>query len=95
MVKKDLNGNEWDTILLKRWRNCIIAKASEISTKNMGEPYNISTARQPSAFRYTPYDDGVLPGQDPYHESDKLGMAFSVKKVRKQPPSLEYFKDKF
>ena len=85
-------GNEWDTILAEEMEKPYYSELERF----LDEEYENHTIFPPrdeifTAFRYTPYDDVkvLLLGQDPYHEKGQAhGMAFSVKKGVKQPPSL-------
>lgn len=85
-------GNEWDTILAEEMEKPYYGELERF----LDEEYENHTIFPPrdeifTAFRYTPYNDVkvLLLGQDPYHEKGQAhGMAFSVKKGVKQPPSL-------
>lgn len=85
-------GNEWDSILAEEMDKPYYKELERF----LDEEYETRTVFPPhdeifTAFRYTPYDDVkvLLLGQDPYHEAGQAhGMAFSVQKGVKQPPSL-------
>lgn len=85
-------GNDWDDILSEELEKPYYRALEEF----LDEEYASHTVFPPrdeifTAFRYTPYDDVkvLLLGQDPYHEVGQAhGMAFSVQKGVKQPPSL-------
>lgn len=85
-------GNEWDAILAEEMEKPYYGELERF----LDEEYETHTIFPPrdeifTAFRYTPYNDVkvLLLGQDPYHEKGQAhGMAFSVKKGVKQPPSL-------
>ena len=85
-------GNEWDSILAEEMDKPYYKELERF----LDEEYETRTVFPPrdeifTAFRYTPYDDVkvLLLGQDPYHEVGQAhGMAFSVQKGVKQPPSL-------
>ena len=85
-------GNEWDSILAEEMDKQYYKELERFLNKEY-EAHTIFPPRDEifTAFRYTPYDDVkvVLLGQDPYHEVGQAhGMAFSVQKGVKQPPSL-------
>nr|WP_298875753.1 uracil-DNA glycosylase [uncultured Mogibacterium sp.] len=85
-------GNEWDSILAEEMDKQYYKELERFLDKEY-EAHTIFPPRDEifTAFRYTPYDDVkvVLLGQDPYHEVGQAhGMAFSVQKGVKQPPSL-------
>lgn len=85
-------GNEWDSILAEEMDKQYYKELERFLDKEY-EAHTIFPPRNEifTAFRYTPYDDVkvVLLGQDPYHEVGQAhGMAFSVQKGVKQPPSL-------
>lgn len=85
-------GNEWDSILAEEMDKPYYKELERF----LDEEYEARTVFPPrdeifTAFSYTPYDDVkvLLLGQDPYHEVGQAhGMAFSVQKGVKQPPSL-------
>nr|WP_314632535.1 uracil-DNA glycosylase [uncultured Mogibacterium sp.] len=85
-------GNEWDTILAEEMEKPYYNELERF----LDEEYVAHTIFPPrdeifTAFRYTPYNEVkvLLLGQDPYHEKGQAhGMAFSVQKGVKQPPSL-------
>lgn len=85
-------GNEWDSILAEEMDKPYYKELERF----LDEEYEARTVFPPrdeifTAFRYTQYDDVkvLLLGQDPYHEVGQAhGMAFSVQKGVKQPPSL-------
>lgn len=85
-------GNEWDSILAEEMDKPYYKELERF----LDEEYETRTVFPPrdeifTAFSYTPYDDVkvLLLGQDPYHEVGQAhGMAFSVQKGVKQPPSL-------
>ena len=85
-------GNDWDQVLA-----CEMEKPYYKGLEQfLDSEYASCTVFPPrdeifTAFKYTPYDDVkvLLLGQDPYHEAGQAhGMAFSVQKGIKQPPSL-------
>lgn len=84
--------NEWDSILAEEMDKPYYKELERF----LDEEYEARTVFPPrdeifTAFRYTPYDNVkvLLLGQDPYHEVGQAhGMAFSVQKGVKQPPSL-------
>ena len=85
-------GNDWDELLKEEFSkeyylNLRKFLANEYKTHTVyPDMYDIF-----NAFKLTPYADTkvVIFGQDPYHEPDQAhGLAFSVKKGVKIPPSL-------
>lgn len=85
-------GNDWDSILAEEMDKPYYKELERFLDEEY-ETYTVFPPRDEifTAFRYTPYDDVkvLLLGQDPYHEVGQAhGMAFSVQKGVKQPPSL-------
>lgn len=85
-------GNDWDALLEEEFK-----KDYYIEIENfLKEEYRdqiVYPKREDvfTAFKLTPYRDVkvVILGQDPYHGKDQShGLAFSVKKCIKTPPSL-------
>ena len=85
-------GNDWDELLKEEFSkeyylNLRKFLANEYKTHTVyPDMYDIF-----NAFKLTPYADTkvVIFGQDPYHEPNQAhGLAFSVKKGVKIPPSL-------
>lgn len=85
-------GNEWDDVLKDEFEKEYYLKlrkflVHEYRTQTVyPDMYDIF-----NAFKYTPYNKVkvVILGQDPYHEPGQAhGMAFSVMKGVRQPPSL-------
>ncbi len=85
-------GNDWDEILKGEFEKDYYKKLrlflkEEYSTHKIHpDMYDIF-----NALKWTPYSDvrAVILGQDPYHEEGQAhGLAFSVKKGIKIPPSL-------
>ena len=85
-------GNDWDSVLsgefdkeyYKKLRTFL--KAEYSSHKIHPDMYDIF-----NALKWTPYKDvkAVILGQDPYHEEGQAhGLAFSVQKGVRIPPSL-------
>ena len=85
-------GNDWDQVLAREMEKPYYKELEQF----LDAEYASCTVFPPRdeifmAFKYTPYDDVkvLLLGQDPYHEAGQAhGMAFSVQKGIKQPPSL-------
>jgi uracil-DNA glycosylase len=85
-------GNDWDEVLKDEFEKDYIAELSRF----LDDEYAAGPVYPPredifNALKYTPYSDVrvVILGQDPYHEPGQAhGMAFSVQKGVKQPPSL-------
>lgn len=85
-------GNDWDQVLVREMEKPYYKELEQF----LDAEYASCTVFPPRdeifmAFKYTPYDDVkvLLLGQDPYHEAGQAhGMAFSVQKGIKQPPSL-------
>ena len=85
-------GNDWDQVLAREMEKPYYKELEQF----LDAEYASCTVFPPrdeifTAFKYTPYDDVkvLLLGQDPYHEAGQAhGMAFSVQKGIKQPPSL-------
>lgn len=85
-------GNSWDKVLKEEFEKDYYQKLRAFLIEeyrnytiypNMNDIFN--------AFKATPYEDVkvVIIGQDPYHEPGQAhGMAFSVQKGVKTPPSL-------
>lgn len=85
-------GNDWDSILAEEMDKPYYKELERFLDKEY-EAHTVFPPRDEifTAFRHTPYDDVkvLLLGQDPYHEVGQAhGMAFSVQKGVKQPPSL-------
>lgn len=85
-------GNSWDDILKEEFEKDYYKKLREFL---IGEYRNYTVYPDMNdifnAFKATPYEKVkvVIIGQDPYHEPGQAhGMAFSVKKGIKTPPSL-------
>lgn len=85
-------GNDWDEILKEEFQKDYYLKLREFlkveyrSHKIHPDMYDIF-----NALKWTSYADTkvVILGQDPYHEENQAhGLAFSVKKGVKIPPSL-------
>ena len=85
-------GNDWDEILKEEFQKDYYLKLREFlkveyrSYKIHPDMYDIF-----NALKWTSYADTkvVILGQDPYHEENQAhGLAFSVKKGVKIPPSL-------
>lgn len=85
-------GNDWDEILKDEFE-----KPYYVTLKNfLQKEYNTYKVYPDmysifNAFKLTPYNSvkAVILGQDPYHNPDQAhGLAFSVKKEIKIPPSL-------
>ncbi len=86
-------GNEWDELLKEEYQKEYFKQLLEFISKEYKEktiyPKQIEIF---NAFRYTPYNKVkvLLLGQDPYHGLHQAqGLAFSVRKGIKQPPSLQ------
>lgn len=85
-------GNSWDEILKEEFEKEYYQKLRRF----LVEEYSNHTVYPDmndifNAFKATAYEDVkvVIMGQDPYHEPGQAhGMAFSVKKGVKTPPSL-------
>lgn len=85
-------GNDWDEILKEEIKKEYFLKIKEF----LKHEYSEKTVYPPNkeiftAFKLTPYKDVkiVILGQDPYHgEGQAHGLAFSVKKGVRLPPSL-------
>lgn len=85
-------GNSWDDILKEEFEKEYYQKLRRF----LVEEYSNHTVYPDmndifNAFKATAYEDVkvVIMGQDPYHEPGQAhGMAFSVKKGVKTPPSL-------
>jgi len=85
-------GNKWDELLKDEFEKPYYLKLREFLRNEYNTqviypgPYDIF-----NALKYTDYDDVkvVILGQDPYHEPGQAhGLAFSVNKGVKIPPSL-------
>src|SRR5699024_9828173 len=85
-------GNDWDDVLKDEFEKDYYKKLREFlkeeySTKEIfPDMYEIF-----NALKYTSYKDTkvIILGQDPYHNNGQAhGLAFSVKKGIKTPPSL-------
>ena len=85
-------GNDWDEVLKGEFDKEYYLKLREFLKRE----YSMKTIYPDmhdifNALKYTPYKDVkiVILGQDPYHEPGQAhGLAFSVKKGVKIPPSL-------
>ena len=85
-------GNSWDDVLKEEFEKEYYQKLRRF----LIDEYRNYTIYPPmndifNAFKATPYEKVkvVILGQDPYHEPEQAhGMAFSVKKGVKTPPSL-------
>ncbi len=85
-------GNSWDEVLKEEFKKEYYQKL-RLFLINEYRNYTIYPDMNDifNAFKVTPYEDVkvVILGQDPYHEPGQAhGMAFSVKKGIKTPPSL-------
>lgn len=85
-------GNDWDALLSEEWEKEYYKKIREFlkgEYKNYTvypDMYSIFNALKLTSFKDTKI---LLLGQDPYHgEGQAHGLAFSVKKDIKIPPSL-------
>ncbi len=86
-------GNGWDKRLEAEFAKEYYQKLRSF----LKQEYMASTVYPPmndiyNALRYTDYDDvkAVILGQDPYHEEGQAhGLAFSVRKGIRVPPSLQ------
>lgn len=92
MVKVIKIGNDWDELLQEEFHKEYFHNLMDVLDKEYDD-YTIYPHREDvfSAFRRTSYADTkvVILGQDPYHgEGQSHGLAFSVKKGTKVPPSL-------
>lgn len=85
-------GNEWDEILASEFKKEYFKKIKDFLVKEYKEKKIFPLKKEIlSAFELTPLKDikVVILGQDPYHgEGQAHGLAFSVKKGVKIPPSL-------
>lgn len=85
-------GNDWDIILKEEYERDYFKKIKETVRLEYQKKTIFPPAKQVFyAFRETSYKDVkvVILGQDPYHEvSQANGLAFSVTKEVKIPPSL-------
>lgn len=85
-------GNKWDEILAEEFKKEYYLNLREF----LKSEYSRYTVFPPmhdifNALRYADYDNikAVIIGQDPYHQPNQAhGLAFSVKKGVKIPPSL-------
>lgn len=85
-------GNKWDDVLKEEVKSSYFKELM----KFLDEAYNDMEIYPPkkeifNALKYTDFDDVkvVIIGQDPYHgEGEANGLAFSVNKGVKIPPSL-------
>ena len=85
-------GNSWDKVLKEEFEKEYYQKLRRFLVEEYRR-YNVYPDMNDifNAFKATPYEDVkvVIMGQDPYHEPGQAhGMAFSVKKGVKTPPSL-------
>ena len=85
-------GNSWDKVLKEEFEKEYYQKLRRFLVEEY-RSYNVYPDMNDifNAFKATPYEDVkvVIMGQDPYHEPGQAhGMAFSVKKGVKTPPSL-------
>lgn len=86
-------GNDWDELLKDEWDRPYYKELRSF----LREEYKNETVYPPAediftALRLTPYAKVkvVILGQDPYHEPGQaVGLAFSVPRGMKMPPSLE------
>ncbi|WP_297598107.1 uracil-DNA glycosylase [uncultured Cetobacterium sp.] len=85
-------GNDWDDILKSEVEKNYFLEMKEFLKKEYSEKIIYPPKKEIfTAFQLTPYKDVkvVILGQDPYHgEGQAHGLAFSVKKGVKIPPSL-------
>ncbi|MEG1807243.1 MAG: uracil-DNA glycosylase [Cetobacterium sp.] len=85
-------GNDWDDILKNEVEKSYFLEMKEFLKKEYSEKIIYPPKKEIfTAFQLTPYKDVkvVILGQDPYHgEGQAHGLAFSVKKGVKLPPSL-------
>ncbi len=85
-------GNDWDGILKDEWTKPYYTELREfLKREYFGRTVYPDMYDIFSALKYTAYGDvkAVILGQDPYHEPGQAhGLAFSVKKGVRQPPSL-------
>ncbi|MEG2220999.1 MAG: uracil-DNA glycosylase [Cetobacterium sp.] len=85
-------GNDWDDILKNEVEKSYFLEMKEFLKKEYSEKIIYPPKKEIfTAFQLTPYKDVkvVILGQDPYHgEGQAHGLAFSVKKGIKLPPSL-------
>lgn len=85
-------GNDWDDILKNEVEKKYFLEMKEFLKKEYSEKTIYPPKKEIfTAFQLTPYKDVkvVILGQDPYHgEGQAHGLAFSVKKGVKLPPSL-------
>jgi len=85
-------GNYWDTVLQKQFNQDYYVKLrSFLDSEYTNKEIYPSAKDIYSALRYTSYIDTkvIILGQDPYHEVGQAhGLAFSVNKGIKTPPSL-------
>lgn len=85
-------GNDWDKILKEEFEK----EYYQNLRRFLDEEYQTQTIYPKAedlynALRFTPYSETkvVILGQDPYHEPNQaMGLAFSVPKTTKIPPSL-------
>ncbi|NLY87781.1 MAG: uracil-DNA glycosylase [Clostridiales bacterium] len=85
-------GNNWDKLLREEWEKSYYLNLQSF----LAGEYKEHTIYPPAndiynAMRLTSYEDVkvVILGQDPYHEPNQAhGLAFSVPKGTKPPPSL-------
>lgn len=85
-------GNDWDSLLESEFCKNYYLKLQDF----LKQEYDEHTVFPPrddifNALKYTPYADVrvVILGQDPYHGKGQAhGLAFSVKRGVKPPPSL-------
>lgn len=88
----DILGNDWDEFLKEQFRQKYYKQLSNFLLDEC-EKHTVYPAPSQwfSAFQMTPYQDVkiVILGQDPYHGPNQAnGLAFSVPKGEKVPPSL-------
>ncbi|MBC2851301.1 uracil-DNA glycosylase [Cetobacterium sp. 8H] len=85
-------GNDWDDILKNELEKSYFLEMKEFLKREYSEKIIYPPKKEIfTAFQLTPYKDVkvVILGQDPYHgEGQAHGLAFSVKKGVKLPPSL-------
>ena len=92
----ELNGlhldSDWAGILKTFWRSQLGTELSQFLSSRLESGARIYPATPFRALELTPYNqvNVVILGQDPYHgEGQAHGLAFSVPKGVKAPPSLQ------
>ncbi|HHW95566.1 MAG TPA: uracil-DNA glycosylase [Mogibacterium sp.] len=85
-------GNDWDELLSEEWEKSYYLDLRSFLVTEYKERMIYPPAKDIfNALRYTPYEGikVVILGQDPYHGPNQAhGLAFSVPKGTKAPPSL-------